>query len=128
MRTSGLGEQEHLVLCTVAELGPCTVRQVFECVGQPEGLAYTTIATVLDRLFAKGVLSRHLEGKAFLYKATKKTAAADKGRTLSLVRKLLGSGPSPALATLVDAVESIDPDLLDRLADEVARRRARRGS
>ncbi len=116
------------MLSTAVKLGPCTVRQVYERVGQPEGLAYTTIATVLDRLFAKGLLSRDLEGKAFLYSATKKSAAAEKGRTLGLVRKLLGPGPSPALATLVDAVESIDPDLLDRLADEVARRRARRGS
>jgi predicted transcriptional regulator len=124
----GVGEQEHVVLCTVAKLGPCTVRQVFECVGQPEGLAYTTIATVLDRLFAKGLLSRHLEGKAFLYKATRKMAAAEKGRAKNLVKKLLGPGPGPAVATLVDAVESIDPDLLDRLAEEVDRRRSRRGS
>ncbi len=124
----GVGEQEHLVLCTVAKLGPCTVRQVFECVGQPEGLAYTTIATVLDRLFGKGLLSRQLEGKAFRYKTTRRTAAAEKGRVRTLVRKLLGAGPSPAVATLVDAVESIDPDLLDRLAEEVDRRRSRRGS
>ena len=125
---AGVGEQEHVVLCTVAKLGPCTVRQVFECVGQPEGLAYTTIATVLDRLFAKGLLSRHLEGKAFRYNATKKTAAAERGRTQSLLKKLLGPGPNPAVATLVDAVESLDPALLDRLAEEVDRRRSRRGS
>ena len=116
------------MLCTVVTLGPCTVRQVFESVGQPEGLAYTTIATVLDRLFAKGLVSRRLEGKAFRYKATKKTAAAKKGRARSLVERLLGPGPSPAVASLVEAVESIDPDLLDRLAEEVDRRRSRRGS
>ncbi len=66
MKASGLGEQEHVVLQAVAALGPCTVRQVFERLGQPEGLAYTTIATVLDRLFGKAVVSRELEGKAFV--------------------------------------------------------------
>ena len=128
MKASGLGEQEHVVLQAVAALGPCTVRQVFERVGQPEGLAYTTLATVLERLFGKGVVTRELEGKAFVYRATRKTGALERGRAQSLVRKLLGPGPSPAVASLVDAVESVDPALLDRLAEEVARRRGRRGS
>jgi len=123
-----LGDQEQEVLRTVARIGPCTVREVFELVGAPHGLAYTTIATVLDRLFAKGLVSRQLEGKAFLYRATRRSAAAEKLRAKSLVSKVLGQGAAPAVATLVDAVESIDPVLLDRLAEEVARRRSRRGS
>jgi predicted transcriptional regulator len=123
-----LGDQEQEVLRTVSRIGPCSVRQVFEAVGAPQGLAYTTIATVLDRLFAKGVVTRRLEGRAFVYKATRRSASAERGRARDLVRKVLGVGPSPAVATLVDAVESIDPALLDRLAEEVAQRRARRGS
>ena len=123
-----LGDQEHLVLTTAWRLGPCTVRQVFEAVGRPQGLAYTTIATVLDRLHAKGLVARELEGKSHIYKATKKRGAIERARTKSLLGKILGVDPVPAVATLVDAVEAIDPQLLDRLAEEVERRRSRRGS
>lgn len=123
-----LGDQEQEVLRTVSRIGPCSVREVFEKVGAPQGLAYTTIATVLDRLFVKGLVSRQLEGKAFVYKATRRSVAAEKGRAKSLVSKVLGPAPAAAVATLVDAVESIDPALLDRLAEEVERRRSRRGS
>ena len=124
-----LGDQEHLVLTTVWQLGSCTVRQVFEAVGRPQKLAYTTIATVLDRLHAKGLVARQLEGKSHVYKTTKKRGAIERARMKSLLGKMLGLDPVPAVATLVDAVEAIDPQLLDRLAEEVEqRRRSRRGS
>ena len=124
-----LGDQEHLVLTTVWQLGSCTVRQVFEAVGRPQKLAYTTIATVLDRLHAKGLVARALEGKSHVYKTTKKRGAIERARMKSLLGKILGADPVPAVATLVDAVEAIDPQLLDRLAEEVEqRRRSRRGS
>ena len=128
MAISPLGDQEHLVLTTVWQLGACTVRQVFEKVGQPQGLAYTTIATVLDRLHAKGLVARELQGKSHIYKATKKRGVVERARTKSLLGKILGVGSVPAVATLVDAVEAIDPELLDRLAEELERRRSRRGS
>ena len=123
-----LGDQEHLVLSTVWELGPCTVRQVFEQVGRPRGLAYTTIATVLDRLHAKGLVVRELDGKSHIYKPAKRRRAVEKARAKTLLGKILGADPVPSVASLVDAVEAIDPDLLDRLAEEVERRRSRRGS
>ena len=34
------------------------------------GVAYTTLMTTLDRLFRKGVLHRHKEGRAFVYQPT----------------------------------------------------------
>ena len=123
-----LGDQEHLVLSTVWELGPCTVRQVFEAVGRPRRLAYTTIATVLDRLHAKGLVVRELDGKSHIYKPAKRRRAVEKARAKTLLGKILGADPVPSVASLVDAVEAIDPDLLDRLAEEVERRRSRRGS
>jgi len=40
--------------------------------------------------------------------------------------KLLGSAPRPAVATLVEAMESLDPSLLDELERAVSARRERR--
>ena len=122
-------DREHVVLQTVWKLGPCTVRQVFEAVGEPQGLAYTTIATVLDRLHGKGLVVREREGMAHVYRPAKRRGAVERARAKSLVARILGPDPLPAVTTLVDAVEAIDPDLLGRLAEEIeARRRSRRGS
>src|SRR5579859_6342280 len=127
MNPPPLGDQERAVLQTIWHLGPCTVREVFAIVGG--GLAYTTIATVLDRLHAKGYLAREREGKAFRYRPAPKRAATQRALTRDLVRKILGPDPVPAIATLVDAVEAIDPALVDELASAAAaRRRSRRGS
>jgi len=47
-----------------------TVNQVFERVSESgEQRAYTTVKTVMDRLFEKGVLSRFKMGKKFFYKS-----------------------------------------------------------
>jgi predicted transcriptional regulator len=84
---------------------------------------------VLDRLHAKGVVARELEGRSFIYRVSRGAAAIERAQTRTLVARVLGGDPEPAIARLVDAVESIDPSLLDRLAAEVAaRRRVRRGS
>jgi predicted transcriptional regulator len=70
-----------------------------------------------------------LEGKAFVYRARVQQSAFDHARAREAIEKLLGPAPRPAMAALVDAVESTDPDLLDELARLVAaRRRSRRGS
>lgn len=124
-----VGEQEHEVLRAVWQLGDCTVRQVFEKVGAPRGLAYTTISTVLERLHKKGFLARERTGKTVVYRAVKHENAVQKTRMRSLVSRIFGNDPEPAVARLVDAVETYDPELLDRLAKEIAaRRRLRRGS
>jgi predicted transcriptional regulator len=123
-----IGNQERVVLQTVWQLGRCTVREVFDVVGAPQALAYTTIATALDRLHAKGFVARELDGKAFVYRAAPRKGTTQRALAQDMVRKILGPDPSPAVATLVDAVEAIDPRLLERLAEEVARRRTRRGS
>ena len=129
MPTPTLGDLEQTALDAVKRLAPCTVRAVFEDVGVPRALAYTTLATVLDRLHDKGLVARTREGKALVYRTTRKYEPAAKARARALVGRVLGSEAVPAVARLVDAVEAIDPELLDRLADEVAsRRRGRRGS
>ncbi|HQY61630.1 MAG: BlaI/MecI/CopY family transcriptional regulator [Myxococcales bacterium] len=127
--TSTLGEQEHEILSAVWQLGTCTVREVHERVGVPRGLAYTTISTVLDRLHKKGFVTRERDGRALVFRPARPERAVERSRVRDLVSRIFGGDPEPAVARLVDAVETYDPALLDRLAEEIAaRRRSRRGS
>lgn len=123
------GELEYRVLATLWNLGTASARDIHERVGEPEGLVYTTTAKVLDRLHAKGLVSRERSGKAFVYRPAKPRLVIEQARARRSLGEILGAAPRPGIATLVEAVESIDPELLDELARIVAkRRRSRRGS
>jgi predicted transcriptional regulator len=121
------GRLEYAVLVALWEAGPLSAPAIHDRVGVPLDLAYTTTAKVLDRLHGKGLVERQPSGKTFLYTAAAERPATERARVRRLLDTILGDAPRPALATLVDAVTSIDPGLLDELARVVeARRRSRR--
>ena len=123
------GELERAVLEVLWSLREATAREVHDRVGAPAGLVYTTTAKVLDRLVAKGLAERSARGRINVYRPALSRARVERARARAKVRDLLGPAPSPAIASLVDAVEDLDPRLLDELARVVAaRRKARRGS
>jgi hypothetical protein len=59
---------ERSVLAALWEHGPSRAREVHTLVGEPRGLAYTTIATALDRLHTKSLVERERHGKTFVYR------------------------------------------------------------
>lgn len=123
------GDLEYAVLAKLWELGVASTREIYAQIGEPEGLVYTTIAKVLDRLHAKGLVTRVREGKAFHYRPKVAREAVDRTRAHTLLSRLLGPRPHGAVAALIEAVESLDPDLLDELEQAVAaRRRSRNGT
>ena len=63
------GDLEYAVLAKLWDLGTASARDIYEYIGEPAGLVYTTTAKVLDRLHAKGLVTRELNGKAFTYRA-----------------------------------------------------------
>jgi predicted transcriptional regulator len=86
-------------------------------------LVYTTTAKVLDRLRDKGLVARVRKGKAFSYRAKIARTVVERARARTALSRLLGSRPHAAVAALVEAVDSLDPDLLDELDKAVAARR-----
>jgi len=113
----------------VWDLGEVAARDVHDRVGVPNDLAYTTIAKVLDRLVAKKLCRRRRDGRINLYVAAVARQLVERADARVVVSRLLGDEPRPAIPALVDAVEAVDPELLDELARVVAaRRKARRES
>jgi BlaI family transcriptional regulator, penicillinase repressor len=116
------GSLESIML-VLWELGTATTREVHARVGEPGGLAYTTTATVLDRLHIKGCCSRLRIGKAFSYRPEIPREQVDRARAKETITRLMADDPVPAIVCLVEAIESLDPDLLDELARATAARR-----
>ncbi len=123
------GELEYAILAALWELGRGSAREVHARAAEPAGLAYTTTATVLDRLHSKGLVAREKVARAFVYRPRVGREAVERARLRQALDWLLGPAPQPAMARLVEAVESIRPELVEDLAKEVAKRRRRqRGS
>lgn len=123
------GDLEYAILAALWEMGRASAREVHQRAAQPMGLAYTTTATVLDRLHGKGLVSREKVARAFVYRPRVSRRVVERARLRHTLDWLLGPEPPPAMARLVDAVESIRPEFIEDLAREVAkRRRKQRGS
>ena len=90
-----LGELEAAVMGVVwVAAAPVTVRFVLERLAPDRPLAYTTVMTVMDNLFRKGVLRREKIGRAWLY-----GAATSRGEyTAKLMRDVLASAEDQTAA------------------------------
>ena len=122
------GKLEYAVLVALWQSGSLSAPEIHERVGVPLDLVYTTTTKVLERLHAKGLVERTPSGKTFRYAALVERPATERARAAKLLDAIFiwGDAPRPALAALVDAMTSIDPDLLDELARVIeARRRSR---
>src|SRR5262245_17876621 len=120
-----LGTLEREVLDAVWRLGPATVHTVRAALDQR--VAYTTVMTVLDRLFRKGVLDRERQGRAYVYSAAASPEQLQGAAALGLLSRVLGRGraaASPILSSLVDTVSARDRELLEEL-DRLVREKRR---
>jgi len=112
----GAGELEAAVLAVLQAAGrPLAPGEVREQLG--DGLAYTTVVTILSRLHAKGVLDRRKAGRAFRYAPVADEPGLAARR---MARVLDGEADREAvLARFVSGLSSADEDLLRRmLGDE----------
>jgi predicted transcriptional regulator len=120
---------EYDILAKLWELGVGSVRELHEHLGQRDGLVYTTTAKVVDRLREKGLIERQPRGRAFIYHPRVAREDVESARARKAVSRLFGAAPHAAVAALVDAVDAVDPKLLDELERLViARRRSKDGA
>ncbi len=114
---------ENKILDILWDGGDLSVRDVL---GRVDGeYAYTTIATVLDRLHAKGGVLRTKRDGVWWYRAARprnESIGAEVARLMADVR----GDPQPLLSAFLDGAEERDPELLDHLEQLIRQRRGKR--
>ncbi|WP_369390923.1 BlaI/MecI/CopY family transcriptional regulator [Streptomyces sp. CG1] len=106
------GELENNVLAALWSAdGPLTARQVLERL--PGDLAYTTVLTILSRLYDKGMLVRHREGRGYAYEPARDEASHTAQRMRSLLEG--GSDREAVLTRFVSELSRRDEQLLHQL-------------
>ncbi|NMO16336.1 BlaI/MecI/CopY family transcriptional regulator [Pyxidicoccus fallax] len=120
-----LGEQELAVLRYVAEHGPATVGEVAERFGEPQGLARSTILTVMERLRQKGYLTRRKVEGVYQYASPVPASELLRDVVGDFVQRTLSGSLSPFAAYLSEAEDVTDEELA-QLQDVVARLRSKK--
>jgi len=123
-----LGELEAEVLGALHKLGKASARDVMIEISKRRQLAYTTVSTVLDRLYHKHMVRRFRiigrGGVKYLY-----SSAAPQDMRNTMVHRALGKlvsafGPS-IVPTIYDSLEQLSKDELSDLKKKTSKAQRR---
>ena len=123
MRKRPLGELEFEVLQYVSNHSPSTVRSVADDFAESQGLARTTVLTVMDRLRKKGYLARRKEGGTFVYTPSHEQGEVMHEVVKDFVENTLGGSLTPFVAYLARSKGLSDSEVgeLQELVDSMAK-------
>lgn len=121
-----LGELEAAILGVLwDDANKLSVRRVQEGLAREQTLAYTTVMTVLDRLFDKGLVAREKDGKAFVYWPMLTREAYLGGQAARMLTELEVPVQRDVLMAFLDSAEHADPAVLGELSALIQARRQR---
>ncbi len=121
-----LGSLESKVMEVVWERKTTSIREVWETLNPKSPLSFNTVMTVMNRLAAKGMLTREGEPGGYRFQARESREAFLAGIARKVSAALVEDLGQAAVAPFVDALGRADPAALDRL-EELLRRRRERG-
>ena len=127
IRTQGrkpLSPLEQLLMDYVWAHPGCTAEMCREGIATEKSLKDSTVRTILRNLETKGYVSHDLQGRTFLYRAVDSRRRVAVQAVQQLIQRFCGGSVEELLVGLVDN-QVLKPSQLQRLADEVAKRKER---
>ena len=118
-----LGELEAAVMNIVWQRGEATVEHVRAALEPDRSPAYTTVMTVMTRLASKGVLERHKEGRAYVYRPAAAQDEVAGSMLAALVSRMYGGSATRAIAHLLENDGDVSEQELARLESLIRNRR-----
>lgn len=119
-----LGDLQLRILKVLWARGEATVTDIREALPGGADLAYTTVATMLRKLEARGLVQHRVEGRAFRYRATVAEDQVSRGAVAHLLDRLFG-GSLEALVSHLLTSREVSRDELTRLEQLIAERKRR---
>ncbi|MBX2995893.1 MAG: BlaI/MecI/CopY family transcriptional regulator [Bdellovibrionaceae bacterium] len=122
-----LGEQEIEILRFVSSRESVSVREAADVFEKSHGLARTTVLTVMERLRAKGCVSRTKVDGVYQYREKIDTESFLAGRVSTFVDKTLGGSLSPLLSYFAGQ-KNLSVDEIEKLREIVREFDQQKGS
>lgn len=107
-----LGDLQLRIMQVLWQRGPTTVADVRDELG--DGLAYTTVATMLRKMEDRGLVRHEEADRKFIYEAAVGEDEVTRSMAGDLVERLFDGSVSAAVNHLLTSRE-VSPDELDRL-------------
>ncbi|WDI30149.1 BlaI/MecI/CopY family transcriptional regulator [Hyphococcus flavus] len=116
-----LGELETEIMDIMWDGAPRRVKDVHEILSKKRDIAYTTVMTVMTNLYAKTLLTRKKQSRAYVYSARQKQQAF-MGETFSkLIKSMLGDYSEPAMHHFIQELPDAQKKKLDKIG-QIARK------
>lgn len=121
MKQVSLGELEQKIMDIVWEQKKCSTRYVLIKIAEDKKLAYTTVATILQRLFDKGLVTRKEDKSGYVYSPKITKEKYSKSIAQSFLKKFINSYGDTALVSFAESIEKLPTEnrnYLLKLLDE----------
>ena len=111
-----LGELQAEVMAILWRRESATVREVVDELNERRPLAYTTVLTLISRLWSRGLLAREPEGRGFRYRPAKTRDELLRDLSDELIERLFSDFGEIAVARLGERLDELDPKRQKRLS------------
>jgi len=119
-----LGDLQLKILQTLWEQGEAAVAHVHHALGGSAKFAYTTVATMLRKMEARGLVTHRAQGRSFVYRAKVAAQEVSRGMADHLVDRLFEGSLTDVVSHLLTTREVSRAELneLERMIAERKRK------
>lgn len=109
MKSNSLGELEQQIMDVVWEHKNCSARDILTKLEKNRKLAYTTVATILQRLYDKGLLKRTENKSGYFYSPKLSKESYTKNIAKTFLKKFINSFGDTAITSFAESIDRL-PD------------------
>lgn len=121
-RTYRLGDLQLRIMKLLWSQREATVAQVHQAVAGERDLAYTTVATMLRKMEARGLVTHRLDARSFIYRPAIAEDAVSRGMADHLVDRLFEGSLADMVRHLLSTRE-VSREELSKLEQLIAERK-----
>ncbi len=107
MKSTSLGELEKEVMDILWQYKKCSARDVLNILQKNRTLAYTTVATILQRLYDKELVKRVEDKAGHIYSPKLSKESYSKNIAQSFLKKFIDSFGDTAIASFAESIDKL---------------------
>ena len=121
--SKGPTERELDILQVLWGQGESSVREVQQCLAASEEISFTSVQTVLQIMFDKGLVGRELKGRSYVYRPAISQEAVQRTLLTNLLDRAFGGSAKALVSRALDVKRTSMEDLdeIRALLDEARR-------
>lgn len=115
-----LGDLEHVIMEVLWDRGEGTVNEVLADIRRERKAAITTVFTVLERLFQKGLLRKSKGESVYVFEPVYTKEEFTQKVSKEVLKSVIDLCSGSAISSFVDIVAKENPEELDRLTSLIS--------